>query len=163
MGIWRFTEDRKSIECLDLYETALDRHTAGFTRVASDYPSYFESIKTMDMVAAHDATNDPATHEFPDTYLMPFGIGSMIDVPVRLGSGGDHLLFCERAGPTQHWSPDEKTFALAIGNLISLALEICGRTLARQEVLTSHQRFQAVAAATNDTIWDWNLETEGLW
>jgi len=163
VGIWRFTEDRKSIECLDLYEQAQARHSAGFTLNASDYPAYFESIEAMELIAADDAVNDPSTREFRDAYLMPLGIGSMIDVPVLLENRVEHLLCCEHVGPVRQWTPDEKTFAVAVANLISLSLEIRGRTLAQREVLTSHQRFQSVVSATSDTIWDWNIETDEFW
>ncbi|RYD43281.1 MAG: PAS domain S-box protein, partial [Verrucomicrobiaceae bacterium] len=61
------------------------------------------------------------------------------------------------------WTADEKTFAVALANLVSLTLESWERARAQQEVLRSHQRFQSVAAATNDTIWDWNLETDAFW
>jgi PAS domain S-box-containing protein len=163
VSIWRFTEERDRIECLDLYELARDSHSAGLTLNASDYPSYFEGIETMELIAADDAVNHPITREFADAYLLPLEIGSMMDVPVRLGDRVDHLLCCEHVGPRRAWTPDEKTFTVAVANLISLSLEIHGRTLARQEVLRSHQRFQTVASATNDTIWDWNLETNEFW
>ncbi len=163
VSIWRFTEDRKSIECLDLYEMGQDRHSAGLSLAASDYPAYFHGFETMELVAADDAANDPCTRELSGDYLKPLGIGAMMDVPVRLRTRVDHLLCCEHVGPKRVWAVDEKTFAVAIANLISLSLEIRERTLARQEVLSSHQRFQSVAAATNDTIWDWNLETDDFW
>ncbi|MEY3896203.1 MAG: hypothetical protein RLZZ214_1723, partial [Verrucomicrobiota bacterium] len=163
VSIWRFTEEREGIECLDLYELASDRHSAPPPLIASDYPGYFQAIESMELIAADDAVNDPSTREFAAAYLLPLGIGSMMDVPVRLGNRVDHLLCCEHIGPARNWTADEKTFAVAVANLISLTLEICGRTLARQEVLTSHQRFQSVASATNDTIWDWNLVTDDLW
>jgi PAS domain-containing protein len=163
VSIWRFTEDRDGIECLDLYELARDRHSAGFTLNASDYPSYFECIETMELIAADDAVNR-SDHPRIFRCLSAAARDRLDDGCSRsLGDRVDHLLCCEHVGPMRHWTPDEKTFAVAIANLISLSLEIRGRTLARQEVLTSHQRFQSVASATNDTIWDWNLETDDFW
>ena len=131
------------------------------TLVAADYPAYFTALTEMDVIAADDAHNDPCTCGFSAGYLTPLGIGAMMDVPVLLGNQVDHLLCCEHIGPARRWTADEKTFAVAIANLISLSLEICGRSLARQEVLTSHQRFQSVASATKpagrvqvgDAVW----------
>lgn len=163
VSIWRYTPDGKAIECLDLYELSLNRHSSGATLVASDYPCYFECLEEMELIAADDAVNDPCTCEFSPGYLAPLGIGAMMDVPVRLGNRVDYLICCEHVGPARCWTPDEKTFAVAIANLVSLSLEIRGRTLAQEEVLKSHQRFQSVASATNDTIWDWNLDTNAFW
>lgn len=162
-SVWRFTENREEIECLDLYDLDLNLHTAGLTLIASDYPTYFKAIETMELIAADNAEKDPSTYEFANNYLIPLGIGSLMDVPIRLGDRVDHFLCCEHIGAPRQWTPDEKTFAVAVANLISLSLEIQGRTLARQEVLTSQERFQSVASATNDTIWEWNLETNEHW
>lgn len=163
VSVWRFSRDRSAIECLDLYELAEDRHSAGVVLVADRYPRYFEGLEKRELIAADDALSDPQTCEFAEAYLIPLGIGSMLDVPVRMGAQADHLLCCEHIGPARVWTPDEKTFAVAVANLIYLSLEIHGRTLAQEEVLRSHQRFQSVASATNDTIWDWNLETGEFW
>jgi PAS domain S-box-containing protein len=163
VSIWRYTHDPKGIECLDLYEPAADRHSSGSSLTASGFPHYFECLETMELIAADDAVNDRCTRELRDGYLIPLGIGAMMDVPVRLGNRVEHLLCCEHVGPMRQWTPDEKTFAVAVANLISLSLEIRRRTLAQQEVLSSHLRFQSVASVTNDTIWDWNLETDDVW
>ena len=163
VSIWRFTKDRSAIECLDLFELASGLHSAGRVLHAADYPTYFQKIATMELAEADDARTDPSTREFGDTYLTPQGIVSMMDVPVHFKNQVDYVLCNEHIGSPRQWRADEKTFSLAIANLVSLALEGTERALAQQEVLRSHQRFQSVAAATNDTIWDWNLETDGFW
>lgn len=163
VGIWRFSENHAGIECLDMYEATPDRHSAGSTLAASNHPAYFNAVQTMELIAADDAVNDPITREFAESYLLPLGISSMMDVPVRMGNRVDHSLCCEHIGPVRTWQPDEKTFAVAVANFISLSLEIRERTLARQEALASKQRFQSVASATNDTIWEWNIESDEHW
>ncbi len=163
VSIWRFTEDRSAIECLDLFELESGKHTSGSRLMAADYPAYFKGICEMELITADDAHQDPSTHEFSNNYLMPLGIGAMMDVPIHFQNSVEYLLCNEHVGPARHWRADEKTFTVALANLISLALESTEREEAQREVLRSHQRFQSVAAATNDTIWDWNLETDGFW
>ncbi|MES2659149.1 MAG: GAF domain-containing protein [Verrucomicrobiota bacterium] len=163
VSIWEFTDDRKMIECLDLFNLATRDHACGEKLVAEDYPTYFDTLSRMDLIAADDAHTDPATCEFSESYLTPHGITSMLDVPIRFGSETRYFLCNEHCGPQRVWTSDEKTFAIAIANLISLAIESNERARAQHEVLRSHQRFQSVAAATNDTIWDWNLETDAYW
>lgn len=146
VSIWRFTENHEGIECLDLYELAADRHSDGLILNASDYPSYFEAIETMELIATDDALNDPITKEFSKNYLQPLGISSMLDVPICLGNHVNYLLCCEHIGPERQWTPDEKTFAVAVANLISLSLEIRGRTLARQGLARSHRALQMLSS-----------------
>ena len=163
VSIWKFSEDRRAIRCLDLFELASGEHSSGRELLAADYPNYFKNIAELDLSETEDTNLGPFTGEFSDTYATPTGMVSMLDVPVHFRNRVDYVLCNEHAGSPREWRADEKTFAVAVANLVSLALEGAERALAQQEVLRSHQRFQMVAAATNDTIWDWNLETDAFW
>ncbi|RYD29598.1 MAG: GAF domain-containing protein, partial [Verrucomicrobiaceae bacterium] len=131
--------------------------------VVEKYPAYFESLRDMKFIAADNARTDERTREFTTSYLEPLGITSMMDVPIHFGNCLDYFICHEHIGAMRAWTADEKTFTVALANLVSLVLESSERARAQHEVLLSHQRFQSVAAATNDTIWDWNLETDSFW
>jgi PAS domain S-box-containing protein len=161
VSIWRKSGDR--FECDDLFEAATRSHSAGASFAIADYPTCFQALEQMELVAADDALTDPRTRVFATSYLRPMGITSSMDVPIHFGNPVCYLLCYEHIGPAREWTADEKTFSIAIANLVSLVLESSERALAQQEVLRSHQRFQSVAAATNDTIWDWDLETDAFW
>ena len=47
--------------------------------------------------------------------------------------------------------------------MLGVALEITDRRLAMDLLQRSEERFQMVARATNDVIWDWDLATGALW
>ena len=160
VSIWKYTADKKLIECVEHFDQETQQHFSGETLVAAKFTAYFDTLSRMEFIAADDAHKDPRTSEFSESYLIPNGINSILDVPIRFGSEIHYFLCNEHVGPVRQWTSDEKTFAIAIANLVSLALESNERALAQNEVLESHQRFQSVAAATNDTIWDWNLETD---
>jgi PAS domain S-box-containing protein len=52
------------------------------------------------------------------------------------------------------------------GNLvrmISSQTDITGRKLIEEQLRQSEERFQIVARATNDVLWDWNLHTNNVW
>ncbi|RYD38585.1 MAG: GAF domain-containing protein, partial [Verrucomicrobiaceae bacterium] len=163
VGIWRYSDDGREIECVDLFDLESGTHSSGEKLVVGDFPAYFRALRETEFIAADDARRDERTREFSDAYLIPNGITSMMDVPIHFGKGLDYFICHEHRGPMRAWTADEKTFAVALANLVSLALESSERARAQQEVLRSHQRFQSVAAATNDTIWDWNLETDAFW
>ena len=163
VGVWQYSSDRQSIECLDLYQLESGFHTSGQKLTAADYPEYFRGLGELEVIAADDARNDPRTSELTANYLSPLGIVSMMDVPIHFQHAVDYILCNEHVGELRHWTDDEKSFSIAICNLVSVALECTERARAQQAFLRSHQRFQSVAAATNDTIWDWDLETDGFW
>src|SRR5207249_2755338 len=41
--------------------------------------------------------------------------------------------------------------------------EIAAHHQSREELRTSEERFQLVARATNDAVWDWNISSNVLW
>ncbi|MEA5572472.1 PAS domain-containing protein [Calothrix sp. UHCC 0171] len=58
------------------------------------------------------------------------------------------------------FSRDEIYFLQAIANVLAAAIE---RRFTEERLRQSEERFQIVAQATNDVIWDWNLETNSWW
>ena len=122
VSVWRYNPERTSIRCVDLYELEADRHSAGIELPAESYPVYFQALKGMDVIAAHDAHSDPRTSEFSENYLRPLGINSMLDAPIHLGGAAEGVLCHEHIGPLRRWTADEETFAIAVANRVSLAL-----------------------------------------
>jgi len=163
VSIWRYLEDRAGIECVDLYQLETAAHSSGTRLNAADFPAYFRGLSEMELIVADDAHTNPHTCEFSESYLTPLGITSMLDAPIHFGNSVQYIICHEHVGTPRQWMADEKTFAIAIANLVSLVLEAHERLRAEDEVLKSHQRFQSVAAATNDTIWDWDLLTDSFW
>ncbi len=144
VSIWRFSSDRKVIECLA-------GHTSGARLRLVDFPEYFAELADFEGIVAGAGRTIPRTSEF------------RLDVPISLAGKVSHFLCGESVGSPRRWMADELLFASAIGDLISVALEKADASRSQDEVMKSHQRFQAVAAATNDTIWDWDLETDAFW
>lgn len=163
VSIWRFSKDRSKIECMCLYELEKGVHTFGAKLYAVDYPNYFKSLSELELIVSDDASADPQLVEFSGGYLDRFGIDSMIDAPIRFGNSVEYVMCHEQVGGIRKWSADEKTFVIAVANLVSLALEANERARAECEAKKSHQRFQSVAAATNDSIWDWDLINGSFW
>jgi diguanylate cyclase (GGDEF)-like protein len=137
-SLWRITEDRSAIVCLDLYELSQDRHSAGAILRVADYPSYFQGLAVEEAIVANDAHTHPFTREFSASYLTPLRIGSMLDVPIH-PYGRLEGVFChEHVGPSITWSPEQRFFAIAMANLAALAIEQTERK--RAEALIRGQR-----------------------
>lgn len=60
----------------------------------------------------------------------------------------------------RNFSRDEIYFIQAVANIIATAID---RKQAEEELRQSEERFQIVARATNDAVWDWNLLTNQVW
>jgi two-component system cell cycle sensor histidine kinase/response regulator CckA len=127
VGIWRYDSARTAIECVDLFDALTGQHDSGTVLAADDFPSYFRALTHSEIVAVDDALRDPRTSEFSEVYLKPLSIASMMDVPIHRSGTVIGVLCHEHTGPMRTWTDDEKAFAIAVCNLISLAFERCER------------------------------------
>ncbi|MBI4429300.1 MAG: PAS domain S-box protein, partial [Ignavibacteriales bacterium] len=123
VSVWSFTAERAEIVCEDLFFRSKQIHERGLRLQAKDYPKYFQALEEKRTIAAHDARIDPCTSEFTEGYLVPHGITSMLDIPIRLYGRVVGILCHEHTGPRREWAPEEQEFAASISDMISLALE----------------------------------------
>lgn len=146
VSVWRYRADRAAIECLDLFDAVDTQHSSGAVLEARTHPGYFAALGREQVIAADDAVADERTKEFADDYLRPLGIGAMLDVPTTVGGVRDGVLCHEHLGGRRRWTEDEKTFAVAVGNLVSLTLE---RDVRRQ----AEERFRELAETIDEVFW----------
>jgi PAS domain S-box-containing protein len=144
VSIWRYGRDRSTIQCGDLYEREANRHTSGVEVTEPDCPSYFRALPEMTVIVSDDARRDPRTCEFSKSYLVPEGITSMMDAPIRLSGVVDGVLRCEHVGALRHWTSDEPAFAVAVANLVSLVLEGWERKRAEEGLRNSENKHRVL-------------------
>ncbi|HMV99904.1 MAG TPA: PAS domain S-box protein, partial [Acidobacteriota bacterium] len=139
VSLWMYADNDSKIRCIDLFELDTHRHSEGFELLAKHYPTYFNSLEIERVIAAHDASSDPRTKEFSDSYLFPFGITSMLDAPVRLGNRKLGVLCLEHIGPPRQWTLEEQQFAASLADLITVAIEAAEHQRAEIALRTSEQ------------------------
>ena len=160
VSVWRFDPGHTAIECEDLYELEKNKHQSGMNLAAADYPKYFDAMSLLKYIAADDAQNHPNTAEFTEGYLAPLGITSMLDVPIRVGGVLYGVLCHEHIGQARHWTTDEQTFAVAVANSVSLAVERAERQRTEQILRESEARVRAITDAAQDAVL--MMDPEGL-
>lgn len=143
-SIWLYTEDHSAIHCIELYERSPQKHSAGIELAAIDYPVYFQTIEQERIVAADQAQEDPTTREFTEGYLIPLGITSMLDAPIRVGGQMVGVVCLEHIGPPRQWRVEEENFAASLADCVALGLEASDRAQARLNLKKALDRLQAV-------------------
>ncbi len=137
-SIWHYNQDRTCLECMNLYQKSLKRNTSGLELFARDFPAYFKAIETDRTIAANYARTDPRTKEFCESYLIPCGITSMLDVPIRVAGHTVGVVCLEQVGKPRKWALEEQNFASYLGYIAALAIEASDRKQA-QEALRQEQ------------------------
>jgi len=121
LSVWRLNRATDEIECVSLHQRTGGPVRDGVgTRVGRQVaPAYFAALEAERVIQAHDARTDPRTAGFTDGYLVPNGIGAMLDVPLRQVDGTHGVLCAEHVGGPRAWTVDEQNFAISVANLIA--------------------------------------------
>ena len=162
-GIWLYNEDRSEVHCAAAFDLSEQSHSAGRTHRVADHPLYFSEMESMHVVAIGDVRADPLTHSFTGPQSNPNNVTALLDAPILFHGVVQGILCCDDIGSPRSWTEDEKTFVTAVANVVSLELEATERRKAEAAVGEIQKRFEIVASATNDAVWDWDLETDSIW
>jgi len=146
-SFWSFRDAPPAIHCDQLYRSATADFERGTILEANDYPGYFEALATGKPIIARDAHRDTRTCEFSAGYLTPLGIGAMLDVPVYIRGELAGVVCNEHVGGERDWTADEQMFAMAVGQLVALAIETQHRASAEEELRDSEARFRVMVEA----------------
>jgi PAS domain S-box-containing protein len=165
LSVWRLNRDTDEIECVSLHQsTATPVRDGAGTRVRREVcPAYFAALEAERVIDATDARTDPRTSGFTDGYLVPNGIGAMLDVPLRQSGGTLGVLCAEHVGGARTWTVDEQNFAISVANLLAAAGADAERRhaiarLEESEARANHAR--EVAEETRDRL-DHELASAG--
>lgn len=151
-SVWLYHGQPSLLRCASLFERGPQRHSSGAELAAADYPAYFAALREEHTIAAHDARTDARTREFTDNYLVPLGITSMLDAPIRAGGTIAGVICHEHVGPVRRWEVDEQNFAASMADLLSLALETGERKKAEAELRRSEEYYRSLIENALDVV-----------
>lgn len=151
-SIWFFTDARAAIRCAALFEQATDTYSSGVELPATGFPRYFAELATEDVIVANHAQTDPKTSEFATSYLIPLGITSMLDVPIRAEGKMVGVICHEHIGSARVWTAEEQQFATSVANTVSLVLEAADRRNAEQALRENEEKYRGLFESSQDAI-----------
>ena len=146
-SLWLKDPSKGTLGCVDLYDRRTGRHESGASIAAGDFPAYFHALDDERNIAASDAHRDPRTRELSPPYLVPLGIRSILDVPLRRDGATIGVLCVEETGGTREWVVEEELFAVTAANLLNLALESDERRKAEEALELARDRAEDASRA----------------
>ncbi len=144
VGLWMLNDDRRELQCLDLFERTSRRHTKGQILRVADYPRYFKAFENSRTIDAHDAYSDPRTEEFRDMYLEPNGITSMLDAAIRVSGTLVGVVCHEHVGAQRTWQDDEIVFAGDVADQAAQAIQNHRRAQDAEALKESEKRYRSL-------------------
>lgn len=152
VSVWFINAEETEIRCRDLFEVTSRTHTEGAVLSREQYPAYFQAIRGLAPVVADDAIMHTATREFADDYLWPFGIMSMLDIPIRAGTKLVGVLCCEHTGAVRKWSGEEVEFASGVASALMLGIEQYERAAAEEKLRSSEAYNRSIVESSEDCL-----------
>ncbi|MGJ3232062.1 MAG: ATP-binding protein [Oceanicaulis sp.] len=121
VSVWRLQPDGAGVMCETLFDVRTGVHERGVRIARVDNPAYFEAIEAGRIVNVEDALADPATAAFGPGYLVPTGVGALLDAPILAGRRVAGVVCCEHVGGSRRWTPEEVSVVSAAAQYIAVA------------------------------------------
>ena len=146
-SVWFLEEDGEVLRCADLYTSTSGRHGTGSALSSFAYPRYFRALEADRVVDANDACTDPRTRELADDCLIPLGIASLLDAPIRIRGRVVGVFSLEHVGEPRTWHSEEVGFAGELADQVSQAVANAQRTITESRLRASEERFRSIISA----------------
>jgi signal transduction histidine kinase/integral membrane sensor domain MASE1/ActR/RegA family two-component response regulator len=151
-SVWRSNATGDRFDCLNLFEADRQTHSVNLSLALVDYPHYFAALHSDQIVAVAATHTDPRTSELTDIYLDSFGIGALLDIPLKKHGDTFGILCLEHVGGERSWELEEMSFARAVGDLVTLAFEANLRVTAEQAAQKARQTAEAASQAKSEFL-----------
>jgi diguanylate cyclase (GGDEF)-like protein/PAS domain S-box-containing protein len=133
-SVWHFDKHRLSIECLELFDSRTQLHSRGMVIAKEQAHRYFEALARERCIAADDAATDRRTSQFRDSYLVPQGIGALLDAPIFVRGEMVGVVCHEHVGGPRHWEFWEELLAGTVADFVALVTEASERLRAEHRL-----------------------------
>jgi PAS domain S-box-containing protein len=143
-SIWLYDRPKSKMECLDLFDRALNQHSDGLELAAADYPVYFQALREEPAIAAFDAQKDFRTRELVESHLIPLGITSILNTPIQIGPETAGVLCLEHVGMPRYWSIEEQSFAVSLTDSVTFAVEARERQRAEAALRQAEAKYRSI-------------------
>jgi len=147
---WEITKDE--LICKNLYDKIENTHTKNQILVTKDIPNYINAIRNQTAIVADDVYTNVNTTELVESYFTPLGITDLLDIPIRVNGKLHGVLCCEHRDKTRFWTENDISFARALADYLSLAIEQEKRKSAELKLRENQKKLEFISENTSDGI-----------
>ncbi len=152
VGFWRLVEGGNELQCLCQWNRLSLQYSSGQNLFANDYPNYFAALRSGMTIVAADARHNQITQELAAPYLEVFGIHSMLDEPIRVGSNTWGIICCESTTPVEVWHPEHIAFITTVSALVAQSIEAIERQRAEHSLKRAKEAAEKASRAKSEFL-----------
>ncbi len=145
-SVWLLDDAGGTLRCLDHWDRVRGSHEALDALTTSEFPRYFEALRSGRAIDAGDARRDPRTAEL-SAYLTQHGIGALLDATIRVEGRVVGVVCHEHVGPPRPWTVEERAVAGSLADQVTTLLLAAQR---RRSDRALREIFAATARETGD-------------
>lgn len=147
---WEITKEE--LICKNLYDKIENTHTKNQILATRDIPKYINAIRNQTAIVADDVYTNVNTAELIESYFKPLEIKALLDIPIRVNGKLHGVLCCEHRDETRVWSENDISFARALADYLSLAIEQEKRKSAELKLRENQEKLEFISQNTSDGI-----------
>ncbi len=149
-SFWEINDD--FLACRSLFDKVENRHSQNHLLDTREIPKYITAVNSLTALVADNVYDNDSTTELIESYLKPQGITDMLDVPVRANGKFYGVFCCEHRNDPRVWSDNDISFARALADYLSLALEEQRRKEAEFKLKENQEKLKFISENTSDGI-----------
>lgn len=136
VNIWIFEKekDQNYIECIASYDSLYQKFEKGERLYEKDIPNYFKHLQSDVILNIENTQTSEVCKEIFNLYCKPNNIGAMMDTPIRIEGNLKGVLCYENRNTKRTWTDEEQNFAIAINQIVALALETRERRIVQKKL-----------------------------
>ncbi|HCY01039.1 MAG TPA: hypothetical protein DG754_12940, partial [Bacteroidales bacterium] len=161
-SIWVMSDGGKELRCSAFFDKEKNEFSTLPSFSIDDYSGFFEPLFSENRIFVNDVQSDERVQKFRDIYLTPLGITSTLDAGITIEGKLAGMVCFEHVGKQRNWEVDEESFSVIIASLVGQAILTSRRKESEKALMESEERFRYVIQATNDGVWDWDINTGSM-
>ena len=139
VSVWQFTRGNEYLECLDLYERASGRHSAGEAVPVSLAPECYTALQTNRVIAVDNVVKDLAGTGL-GSILAERGIKSLLEGAIYVNGCLHGMVSMAQTTRHRPWNTHEKIFGGSLADMAAMVFQVAQRIEAENK-LAENERF----------------------
>lgn len=152
LSVWRFVDDGAAALCEDVFILNGNHHERGMRLAAGQVRRFVEALEQERTLSVASARTDPRTCDLAADYLEPMGIASLLGALILRDGRSVGVVLAEQTEIARRWTVEERDFATAIAEMVTLLIEAAERRQIEMENFESQERYRRIFERSPETI-----------
>ncbi len=153
---WLITDG--GLRCVIGFDARNGQHNREADIDADTCSEYLQAVRDTRVLVIDDAYTHPATREWGSRYLMPNGIGAMLDAPIHAQGQSIGVICFEHVGTSRRWHESEIQLVGSLSDFAALAIASDRQRTTERELGARDEMLEVVMGSAHDLVFTMTLE-----